>query len=294
MPDPLIRPSIKDLGKSLLKKLHKDPDDVTEEEILQIVDIGEEAGAIESTEKELIENIFDFNNHSAEDVMTHRTNVSAISIDDDRDTILSMIRETGLSRYPVYGEDMDDIIGILNARNFLLNCLDLNPKPLRDLLRPAYFVPETLQADILFRDMQKKKVHMAIVVDEYGGMSGVVTMEDLLEEIVGNIYDEFDPQATTPVVRLEDNLWRIAGAATLEEVAEAMEIELPLDDEFDTLGGLVFSALTFIPDDGSTPEVDVAGLHIRVEKFEDHHVVSALVSKNPEESVKEPSTEEAE
>ena len=187
MPDPLIRPSIKELGKSLLKKLHKDPDDVTEEEILQIVDIGEEAGAIESTEKELIENIFDFNNHSAEDVMTHRTNVSAVSLEDDRDTILSLIKETGLSRFPVYGEDMDDIVGILNARNFLLNCLEPDPKPLADLLRPAYFVPETLQADVLFRDMQKKKVHMAVVVDEYGGMSGIVTMEDLLEEIVGNI-----------------------------------------------------------------------------------------------------------
>lgn len=287
MPDPLIRPSIKELGKSLLKKLHKDPDDVTEEEILQIVDIGEEAGAIESTEKELIENIFDFNNHSAEDVMTHRTNVSAVSLEDDRDTILSLIKETGLSRFPVYGEDMDDIVGILNARNFLLNCLEPDPKPLADLLRPAYFVPETLQADVLFRDMQKKKVHMAVVVDEYGGMSGIVTMEDLLEEIVGNIYDEFDPQAPTPVVRLDENLWRIDGTASMEDISEALEIDLPLDDEFDTLGGLVFSALTFIPEDGSTPEVDVSGLHIRVEKFEEHRVVSALVSRIPESSVPE-------
>lgn len=287
MPDPLIRPSIKELGKSLLKKLHKDPDDVTEEEILQIVDIGEEAGAIESTEKELIENIFDFNNHSAEDVMTHRTNVSAVSLEDDRDTILSLIKETGLSRFPVYGEDMDDIVGILNARNFLLNCLEPDPKPLADLLRPAYFVPETLQADVLFRDMQKKKVHMAVVVDEYGGMSGIVTMEDLLEEIVGNIYDEFDPQAPTPVVRLDENLWRIDGTASMEDISDALEIDLPLDDEFDTLGGLVFSALTFIPEDGSTPEVDVSGLHIRVEKFEEHRVVSALVSRIPEPSVPE-------
>lgn len=268
----------------MLRKLHKEPDDVTEEEILQIVDIGEEAGNIESAEKELIENIFDFNNHSAEDVMTHRTNVSAISADSDRETVLSLIRETGLSRYPVYGEDMDDIIGILNARNFLLNCLEKDPKPLRDLLRPAYFVPETIQADVLFRDMQKKKVHMAVVVDEYGGVSGIVTMEDLLEEIVGNIYDEFDPQTPAQIVRLEDNLWRIDGAAPLEEIAEALDADLPLDDEFETLGGLVFSALTFIPDDGSTPEVDVAGLHISVEKFEEHHVVSALVSLLPQEN----------
>ena len=135
--------------------------------------------------------------------------------------------------------------------------------------------------------MQKKKVHMAVVVDEYGGMSGIVTMEDLLEEIVGNIYDEFDPQAPTPVVRLDENLWRIDGTASMEDISEALEIDLPLDDEFDTLGGLVFSALTFIPEDGSTPEVDVSGLHIRVEKFEEHRVVSALVSRIPEPSVPE-------
>mgnify|MGYP003299900361 CR=1 FL=1 len=277
MPDPGIRPSLKNFGKGLFKKFRLGPEEVTEEEILQIVDIGEEAGAIESAEKELIENIFNFNNRSAEEVMTHRTNVYSIALDDDRDTILALIRETGLSRFPVYGEDMDDIIGTLTARHYLLNCLSDKPLPLRDLVRPAYFVPETLQADVLFRDMQKKKVHMAIVIDEYGGMSGIVTMEDLLEEIVGNIYDEFDPATVTPVEKLEENLWRVSGSATLEEVSEALDTPLTLSDEFDTLGGLVFSVLTSIPEDGSTPEVDADGLHIQVEKMEDHHVVSALV-----------------
>lgn len=277
MPDPRIFPSI----KNLLRKLHLEPEDVTEEEIRQIVDMGGETGAIEEAEKEMIENIFDFNNLSAEDVMTHRTNVTTLSLEDDRETILSVIRATGLSRFPVYREDMDDIIGILNVRDYLLNCLDEKPRPLQELLREPFFIPETLQADILFREMQKKKTHMAIVIDEYGGMSGIITMEDLLEEIVGNIYDEFDPQATVQIHPLGDNLWRIDGSTPLEEIAEALDISLALEEEYDTLGGLVFSVLTSIPPDGSTPEVDADGLHIQVEKLEDHRVISALVSKLP-------------
>ena len=280
MPDPWIRSSI----KNLIRKARKDRTDVTEEEIRQIVDIGEEAGAIETAERDMIENIFEFNNRTAEDVMTHRTNVYYVSSDDDRDTVLSLIRETGLSRFPVCGEDMDDIVGTLNARDYLLNCLENSPRPMKDLLREAYFVPETIQADALFRDMQKKKIHMAVVIDEYGGMSGIVTMEDLLEEIVGNIYDEFDPQAVADIEQVEDGLWRISGSAPLEDISEALGITLPADEEFDTLGGLVFSQMSSIPQDGSTPEVETAGLKICVEKLEDHHVISALVSKLPADS----------
>jgi len=127
--------------------------------------------------------------------------------------------------------------------------------------------------------MQKKNIHMAIVVDEYAGMSGIVTMEDLREEIVGNIYDEFDPMAVADITRLGDNLWRVTGTATLEDVAEALDVELPLEEDYDTLGGLIFDQFTTIPLDGSQPEVDVAGLHIKVEKLADHRVESALVSK---------------
>ena len=145
-------------------------------------------------------------------------------------------------------------------------------------------MPETVQADALFRDMQKKKIHMAIVVDEYGGMSGIVTMEDLLEEIVGNIYDETDREAVAEIVPLTEDTWRISGSAPLEDVAEALDISLPLEEEYDTLGGLIFSQFTTIPQDGATPEVDAFGLHIQVEKIEDHRVESALVTKLPEES----------
>ncbi|MBQ8159361.1 MAG: HlyC/CorC family transporter [Clostridia bacterium] len=259
-------------------------EEITEDDILQMVDIGEETGAIEENEKEMIENIFEFNNQTAEDVMTHRTNVSFIWIHDDHDTVMKIIMSTGLSRFPVYDEDMDDIIGILSTRDYLLNAHKEKPKDMSSLIREAYFVPEHVQADVLFRDMQKRKTHMAIVVDEYGGVSGLVTMEDLLELIVGNIYDEFDPQAENELVQLSDNLWRISGSMLLDEISEALGVELPVDEDYDTLGGLIFNQMTVIPKDGSRPEMDVCGLHIQVEKLKNHHVESALVSKLEKET----------
>ena len=244
-----------------------------------MVDMGEEAGTIEETEKEMIENIFEFNNLSAEDVMTHRTDVTCVWVEEEWDVILQTIRETGLSRFPVYNEDRDDIIGTLNTRVFLLNMQAEKPRTLREMLREAYFVPQTVPADQLFRNMQTKKIHMAIVVDEYGGMSGIVTMEDLLEEIVGNIYDEFDPKEEAEIVQVDENTWRISGQATLDNVAEALDVELPLEEDYDTLGGLIFSQFTTIPEDGSTPELECHGLHIQVELIEDHRIERALVTK---------------
>ena len=267
----------------MLRLLHIDPnakeDEVSEEEIRMMMDIGEEKGAIESGEKEMIDNIFEFNNMTAEEVMIHRTDVVMLWAQDSDEEIIRTIRETGLTRFPVYEEDADDVIGILNTRTYLLNAREEQPKPLRELLTPAYFVPESVRTDALFRDMQAKKIHMAIVVDEYGGTSGIITMEDLLEEIVGNIYDEFDPQDEQEIVPLGENLWRIAGSADLEEVAEALGVELPEDEEYDTLGGLVFAQLAVIPEDGSHPEVDVCGLHIRVEELNDRRVEWATVSR---------------
>jgi putative hemolysin len=267
----------------MLRLLHIDPnaeeDEVSEEEIRMMMDIGEEKGAIESGEKEMIDNIFEFNNMTAEEVMIHRTDVVMLWAQDSDEEIIRTIRETGLTRFPVYEEDADDVIGILNTRTYLLNAREEQPKPLRELLTPAYFVPESVRTDALFRDMQAKKIHMAIVVDEYGGTSGIITMEDLLEEIVGNIYDEFDPQDEQEIVPLGENLWRIAGSADLEEVAEALGVELPEDEEYDTLGGLVFTQLAVIPEDGSHPEVDVCGLHIRVEELNDRRVEWATVSR---------------
>lgn len=288
----VFRPVIWLLSKTtngILRLLHIDPrdtgDEVSEDEIRMMVDIGEEKGAIETNEKEMIENIFEFNNTTAEDVMVHRTDMVMIWIEDPEEEILRIIEESGMSRFPVYNENADDIVGILSTRDYLFNTHRKTPRAFRELLRPAYFVPESVRTDVLFRDMQSKKVHMAIVVDEYGGTSGLVTMEDLLEEIVGNIYDEFDPQDEQDIIRLEDNLWRVAGSAELETLAEELDVELPEEEEYDTLGGLVFSQLSVIPEDGSKVEVDACGLHIKVVELTDRRVEWALVSKlNSEES----------
>jgi len=270
------------LYKPVLRLIRKE-EEVSEDEIMALVEEGEESGAIESSEKELIENIFEFNNTTAEDVMVHRTDMVMLSLQDSEEEIVDTIRTSGLSRFPVCKDRADDVVGILATREYLLNTRQEQPKPLEELLRPAYFVPETVRADVLFRDMQSRKIHMALVVDEYGGISGLVTMEDLLEEIVGNIYDEFDPQDEQEIIRLEDNLWRVAGSAQLEELAQAMELELPEDEEderdYDTVGGLVFAQLDVIPEDGSRPVVEALGLRVRVEELADRRVEWALVEK---------------
>lgn len=260
---------------------HAEPDNVSEEEIRMMVDIGEEKGAIEPAEKMFIQNIFEFNNIRAEDVMIHRPDMKVVWLDDTPAEIMQLIEDSGLSRFPVCGDDIDDIIGLLRTREYLLNAQKSNPLPLEKLVVPIYFVPESVPADKLFRDMQQKKTHLAIVVDEYGGTSGLVTLEDLLEEIVGNIYDEFDPLDTQEIVQLEPNLWRMRGSVEIDNLEAALDTVLHTDDDdydFDTLGGLVFSQLSEIPPDGSQPEFDAFGLHIKVEKFLDRKVEWVLVS----------------
>ena len=268
------------LWRPVLKLLRRN-DKVSEDNIMAMVEEGEESGAIQSNEKELIENVFEFDNMTARDVMIHRTDMVTLSLDEDEDTILETIRQSGLSRFPVYGDDVDDIVGILSTRVYLLNFHLPDPKPMRELLRPAYFVPETVPADVLFRDMQGKKTHMALVVDEYGGTSGLVTLEDLLEELVGNIYDEFDPQEEQEIIQLDENRWRVSGSVDLEELAETIGFELPEEEDrdYDTLGGLIFAQLPVIPEDGSRPVVDALGLHIQVEELCDRRVEWALVEK---------------
>lgn len=275
----------------VLRLFHINPnstaDEVTEEEIRMLVDLGSENGTIEQDERTMIENIFEFNNTTAADVMVHRMDVVAFHVDDSFDEILKEIRESGLSRFPVYDTDIDDIVGILNTRDFLLNSQNKNRKTMRQLLRSAYLVPETVPADILFSNMQKQKIHLAVVVDEYGGMSGIVTMEDLLEEIVGNIYDEFDPNEDSEIECLGENTWRVNGTVDLETLVDELDLDLPLDEEYDTLGGMVFSTFSSIPEDGSTPSVQMNGLDIQVESICDHRIEKAIIKKLPQKEEKQ-------
>lgn len=282
----VFRPVIWLLSQStnlVLRILHIDPtadeENVSEDEIRMMVDLGEERGTIEPAEKELIENVFEFNNMAADEVMVHRTDMVMLWVGDSDEEILRVIRESGLSRFPVYDEDADNIMGILSTRTYLLNRQSDQPRPLQELIRPAYFVPESVRTDVLFRDMQREKIHIAIVCDEYGGTSGLITIEDLLEELVGNIYDEIDPLEQKELESVGENLWRVAGTCALKDLEDALDIDIPEEEESDTLSGLVFSQRSSIPKDGSRFAVDACGLHIEVQNVKEHRVEWALVSK---------------
>lgn len=253
---------------------------VSADDIRLMIDIGEEKGTIDADEKEMIENIFEFGDTTINEIMIHRTAVTFIDVASTHEEILHIIEESGYSRFPVYEDNVDNVIGVLRAREYLLETKKNPDADIRSLVKPAKFVHESVRADVLFKDMQKTHVHMSIVVDEFGGTSGIITLEDLLEEIVGNIYDEYDEQNKPDVTKLEDNLWRIAGTTQLDDICEALDIDIDYEtEEYKTLGGMVFSEIPSIPDDGTLPEVEVKGLKIKVEKIVDLRVESALVSK---------------
>ena len=265
-------------------ELMQPTEEITEDEIRMLVDVGEEKGAIQEAEREMIENVFEFNNTTAAECMTHRTDVSAVWIGDSQEEILALITDSGLSRFPVYEEDLDHIIGTLTTRDYLLNLLEKEPRPLKELLREARFVPESVRTDVLFRDMQKGNYHLAIVVDEYGGTSGLITMEDLLEEIVGNIYDEYDPEEETDFTQLGENRWRVAGSLDVETFNEKTGLDLPIDEEYDTIGGLILSHMSSIPEEGSQPELTLEGLRFKVESVQDRRIAWVEVSKESHEA----------
>ena len=268
----------------LRMKTEPEEEQVTEDEIRMMIDLGNENGSINEDEKELLHNVFDFSDQTVSDVMTRAADVETISADATREEVLDTIRSTGLSRFPVYGEDESDILGVLNARDFLVDWAVDGNKSVKDLMRPAYLVPESLSADDLLRDMQIKKIHLAVVLDEYGELAGVITVEDLLEEIVGNIYDEFDPAEPKELEQLGENLWRVSGSLSVEDLAEELDMELPEDEDYDTVGGMLLSCLRTIPEDGSRPVVQVNGLELQAEKVEDHRIRSVLVRKLPNDT----------
>ncbi len=276
-----LAPADNKLKALLIRLTGHGGDKVSEEEIMQMVDAGEELGAIQQEEREMIENIFELNDTTAADVMIHRTDMVLLDMADTPEEILAAIENSGLSRFPVYEKDPDDIVGILNVRDYLLNTQRPEPKALGELLRQPYFVPETVRTDKLFRDMQERKTHMAIVVDEYGGTAGLVTMEDLLEEIVGKIYDEFDPADEQEIIPLGEDRWKVAGGVELEELEKVLDLTFPEEEEadYDTLGGLIFAHLDVIPEDGSQLDLELEGLRIHVDSIAERRVEWATVTK---------------
>ena len=254
--------------------------EVTEEEIRMMVDIGEENGAIESDEKRMIENVFEFNNTTAAEVMTHRTEMVALDIEAPPEEVEKVLMSCGFSRVPVYREDIDEIIGFLHFREYLSAKVQGNSAPdIRKLLKPVYLAPETMRANILVRNMQSKKFGMAIILDEFGGTSGLVTIEDLLEEIVGSLYDEYD-EADIEIEQLGEGEWRIDGSMRLDEISRRLDLALP-EEEYDTIGGLVFGMLNEVPTVGATVELPVSGISIRVESVEERRVDKVILQYTP-------------
>ena len=273
------------LARILRIKSADDRQNVSEEEIKYMVS---EQDDLLDEEKRMIHEIFDLGDTVAREVMVPRVDTTMCEDDETVADVLSTMRQTGFSRIPVYHEDPDNVAGIAHIKDLIQPALDgKGDQPIAGFLRDATFVPDTKDILPLLSEMQTSHDQIVVVVDEYGGTSGLVTMEDLLEEIVGNIYDEFDPQEEKDIEKVGDNLWRVAGSCELERVAEATGVQFPEDEESDTLGGLVFAQLSFIPEDGSQFTVDACGLHIEVQSFNERRVEWALVSRLPEEETPE-------
>ena len=251
-------------------------DAVTEEDIRLMVDTGSETGAIEKSQQEMIENIFEFDDNTAGDVMTHRTDVTAVESDATVTEAAKLAVETGFSRLPVYEKDMDNIIGVLYAKD-LLRLLDggkkdgLDGMPITGFIRPILYIPESTACRALFAKFKSSKTHIAVVADEYGGTAGIVCMEDILESIVGDIEDEYDPPEVE-VRKLKDDDYILNGTIELDELNEMLSIEITEDEDYDTLGGFITHTLGFLPDPGTHPYVDFGGWRFTVVRIDDRRV----------------------
>ncbi len=256
---------------------------VTEEEIRMMVDVGEEAGAIHEQEKQLIENIFEFNDKAVSEVMRHRTEIAALPVDATFDEVLAFASKEKYTRIPVYEETIDSIVGILHVKDLLYVAMEGLSKPftLRGMIRPAYYAPESKHIDKLFRDMQRKRVQLAVIIDEYGGTAGLVTMEDLLEEIVGSLQDEYDEEEQEMVLA-PDGTFTIEGKTPLEDVAEALGATLPCDD-YDTMGGFVMGLLGRIPEEHEKPAAEYRNLRMKVLEMDDKRISKVHVEVVPAE-----------
>lgn len=269
-----------------------EPEEVTEEEIRMMVDVGGEKGVIEDTQKEMINNIFEFDDIDAGDIMTHRTDVSAVEINDSIQDVVEISEKEGYSRIPVYEESLDKIIGIVYIKDLIGYIGSSVPKQesLRKIMREPYFVPESMKCGVLFQEMTARRVQMAVVVDEYGGTAGIVTLEDLVESIVGNIQDEYDNEEEEFSV-IDETTFTVDGTTSIDEVNEHVGVNLP-EDEYDTIGGFVISLLGYLPQDGEMNEVDYENIHFTILNLEDKRIGKLKVEIMPVEDSEDDGDEE--
>lgn len=257
-------------------------ENVTEEEILMMVDAGEEKGVIEESQKEMINNIFEFDDIVAADVMTHRTEIEAIEIHEPLTDIIKLAIEEGYSRIPVYKEELDDIVGILYVKDLLKYVGNDVPKSFKisNIMRPAVFVPESKKCGDLFNEMTEQKLQMVIIVDEYGGVAGLVTIEDLLESIVGNMQDEYDDEEEE-IEQMTDGSFALEGTSDIGELAETLGIDFP-EGEYDTVGGFIMSELGRIPTAEENAEVRYGGYIFTVVEMDERRISKVEAEKDPD------------
>ena len=259
---------------------HADEETVTEEEIRMMVDVGGEKGVIEDVQKEMINNIFEFDDLDAGDIMTHRTDMVAVEVGDDLSEVVDTAVSEGYSRIPVYEDDQDNIIGIVYVKDLLAYVgKKLPAKSLRDIMRTPMYVPESKICGDLFKEMTEKRTQMAVVVDEYGGTAGIVTLEDIVEAIVGNIQDEYDDE-DEEISKINETTFTIDGMTNLEEVAELTGTELP-EGSYDTVAGFIIKELGLLPEEGKTYEVNYKNLKLTVLSVDERRIDKVRVEILP-------------
>ena len=264
-------------------------DQVSEEEIRMMVDAGSEKGTIDHQEKEFIQNVFEFNDIDVGDIATHRTDTALLWMEDSDEVWAETIHQNRYTRYPVCDGSPDNIIGILNAKDYFRLDDKSRESLLANAMQPAYFVLETVKADVLFRNMRKSCNSMAIVMDEYGGMVGIITLYDLIEELVGELNDEPESceNPNPHIQQLSENTWELFGNIPLEDIEEATGLELKSEDH-NTLTGLVFETLGSIPADGEQDiRLAIDGMDIHVHRIEEHQIERATITVLPREEAEE-------
>ena len=266
---------------------NEEDEDVSEEGIRLMVDEGSQKGVIDEQEQEIIQNVFEFNDITVGEFATHRTDIHPLWLEDDDEEWETIIHDTRHSMYPVCGDSIDEVVGILSVKDYF-RLKGASREQILEALRPPYYVPEGLHADVLMKQMKKTKNHFAVVLDEYGGLRGIVTMNDLLEQLVGDLTDdndEVEPEEPD-IVKLDtpddedcEGMWVIRGVAPLGEVAEELNVELPTE-KYDTMGGYVFSNYGVVPEDGTEFDIELEPLHVRVTEIKDHRIMKMIVRRD--------------
>ena len=261
-----------------------DQEQVSEEEIRMLVDVGEEKGVIEDTQAEMINNIFEFDDIDAGDIMTHRVDMTAVSAELTIDEFIKEAMSEGYSRIPVYEEDQDNIVGIVYVKDLLKFIGKKIPedKTVSSVMRKAMYVPESKKCGELFKEMGEKRTQIAVVVDEYGGTAGIVTLEDILESIVGNIQDEYDDEEDE-ISRVNDNTFYVDGSTDIEEVEELTGRDIP-EDDYDTIAGFIIAQLGYLPENGKHDVVEFEGLRFTVLSVDERRIDKVKIEILPKEA----------